>query len=119
MQLSLAHRSLEAEQQTIIERCRMIDAVSIADEGIGEAAEIEQAIPVSVVACETGDFEAEHDTDVAEGDFGGQLGRAIPVPESPRSSSMTTICCDGHPKFVALETKAYCCCVDSRLWMTW
>jgi len=26
----------------------MIDAVTIADEGIGEAAEIEQAIPVSV-----------------------------------------------------------------------
>jgi hypothetical protein len=44
---------------------------------------------------------------------------AIPVPESPRSSSMTTICCDGQCKFVALETKAYCCCVDSRSCSTW
>ena len=82
MRLSLAHRSLEAEQQTIVEQCRMIDTVSIADEGVGEAAEIEQAIPVGVVACETGDFEAEHDTDVAEDDFGGQLGKAVSLGDT-------------------------------------
>jgi hypothetical protein len=101
----------------------MIDVVTIADEGIGEAAEIEQAIPVSVVACETGDFEAEHDTDVTEGDFGGELGKAISLSDTssrePEIFIDTTICCDGHPKFVALETKAYCCCVDSRLCATW
>ena len=35
-----------------------------------------------VVACETGDFEAEHDTDVAEDDFGGQLGKAVSLGDT-------------------------------------
>ena len=77
MQLGLAHGALEAEQQSVVEHSRMIDAVGIADEGVSEAAEIEQAIPVGVVAGEAGDFEAEHDPDVAEGDFGGEPGEAI------------------------------------------
>jgi hypothetical protein len=32
----------------------MIDAVGIADEGVGKTAEIEQAIPIGVVAGEAG-----------------------------------------------------------------
>ena len=72
MQLSLAHGALEAEQQSVVEHRGMIDAVGIADESVSEAAEIEQAIPVGVVAGEAGDFEAEHDADMAEGDFGGE-----------------------------------------------
>ena len=82
MQFGLAHRAFEAEHQTIVEQRWMIDTVAIADEGIGETAKIEQTIPVSVVACETGDFEAEHDTDVAEDDFGGQLGKAVSLGDT-------------------------------------
>src|SRR6516165_9937982 len=72
MQLSLAHGALEAEQQSVVEHRGMIDAVGIADEGVSEAAEIEQAIPVGVVAGEAGDFEAEHDADMSERDLGGE-----------------------------------------------
>ena len=50
VQFGLAHRALETEQQTVIEHGRMIEAVGIANERIGEAAEIEQAIPVGVIA---------------------------------------------------------------------
>ena len=60
----------------------MIDAVGIADEGVGEAAEIEQAIPIGIVAGEAGDFEAEHDPDMAEGDFGGEPGEAIALDDA-------------------------------------
>jgi hypothetical protein len=60
----------------------MVDAVTIADEGIGETAEIEQTIPVSIVARETGDFEAEHYTDMAKGDLGGQPGKAVSLSDA-------------------------------------
>src|SRR5437870_7280997 len=82
MQLGLAHGALEAEQQSVVEHSRMIDAIGIADEGVSEAAEIEQAIPVGVVAGEAGDFEAEHDPDVAEGYFGDKPGEAASLNDA-------------------------------------
>ena len=72
IQLGLAHGALEPKQQPVVEQRRMIDAVGIADEGIGEAAQIEQAIPIGIVAGEPRDFEAEHKTDVAERDLCGE-----------------------------------------------
>ena len=76
MQLGLAHRALETEQQPVVEQRGMIDAVGIADQRVGQAAEIEQAVPIGVVAGQAGDLEAEHDADMAEGDFGGEPGEA-------------------------------------------
>src|ERR1700720_4405013 len=82
MQLSLAHGALETEQQSIVEHRGMIDAVGIADEGVGEAVEIEQAIRVGIVAGEAGGFEAEHDPDMAKGNFGGEPGEAIALDDA-------------------------------------
>jgi hypothetical protein len=62
-----------------------------------------------------------------EGDAGRETMQALDRLESeiaqapaetPRSSSMTTICCEGQPSAVALETKAYWRRVDSRLCST-
>jgi hypothetical protein len=69
MQLGLAHGALQAKQQSIVEHGRVIDTVGITDERVGEAAEIEQAIPVGVVAGEAGDLETEYDPDVSKRDF--------------------------------------------------
>src|ERR1700680_4755866 len=82
MQLSLAHGALETEQQSIVEHRGMIDTVGIADEGVGEAAQIEQAIPIGVVAGEAGDFAGEHDGEMAEGDFSGEPGEAIALDDA-------------------------------------
>jgi hypothetical protein len=60
---------LEAEQQAIIEHRRMIDAIGIADERVGETAEIEQAVPIGVVAREAVHFEASTDANMSERDF--------------------------------------------------
>src|ERR1700716_3216122 len=57
----------------------MIDAVSIANKRVGEAAEIEQAVPIGIVASEAGHFETEHDADVSERNFGGETGEAAAV----------------------------------------
>src|SRR5436309_8264958 len=49
VQLCFAHGALEAEEQTIIEQRRMINTIVVTDERIGEAAELQQTIPVGVV----------------------------------------------------------------------
>src|ERR1700731_3224852 len=74
MQLSLAHGALETEQQSIVEHRGRIDAGGVADGGVGVAAQIEQAIPIAVVAGEGGAFEAEHDAAMAEGQFSREPG---------------------------------------------
>ena len=52
----------------------MIDAVGVADQRIGEAAQFDEAMPVGVVARQARDLEPEHEADVGERDFGGQSG---------------------------------------------
>lgn len=74
MQLGFAHGALEPEQKAIVEKGGMIDAVGVADQRIGEAAQLDEAMPIGVVARQARDLEPEHEADVGERDFGGQPG---------------------------------------------
>jgi hypothetical protein len=49
---------------------------AIADERVGETAEIEQAVPIGIVAREAGHFECEHDAYMSKHDFCGETGEA-------------------------------------------
>ena len=72
MQFGFAHGALQTKQQAIVEQRRMIDAIIVADERIGDAAEIEQAIPVRIVSRQTRDFQPEHDAHVGQRHLAGQ-----------------------------------------------
>ena len=50
MQLRLAHRTLETQQQAVVEVGRIIDAVLIKDEGVREGADLQQPVPVGRIA---------------------------------------------------------------------
>ena len=76
MQFGFAHRTLEAEQQTIIEESRMIDTIVVANESVGEAAEFEQAIPVGVVPRQARDFETKDDSHMAQCNFAGHASES-------------------------------------------
>ena len=52
VQLGLAHGTFETEQQSIVEQRRVIDAIGVADQRVGETGEINEAVPVGVVAGE-------------------------------------------------------------------
>ena len=56
---------------------RIVDAIGIADQGVGEAAELQEAMPVGIVAREPRDLQADYDADAAECDFGSKSGKAI------------------------------------------
>src|SRR5271157_6080763 len=48
MQLGFAHGPLEPEQEAIVEEGGMIDAVGVADQRIGESAQLDEAMPIGV-----------------------------------------------------------------------
>ena len=72
MQLGLGHRALEPEQQPVVEVGRVIEPVLVADQRARERADLEQPVPVGVVAGQPGDLEAEHDPGAAHADVGDE-----------------------------------------------
>jgi len=61
VQLGLCHRAVEAEQEPVVELARVIEPVLIADERAGHRADLQQPVPVGVVAGQPGDLQAQHD----------------------------------------------------------
>ena len=54
MEFGLAHGALEAEEEPVVEVGGVVDAVLVEDQGVGEGAQLEQPVPVGVVAGEDG-----------------------------------------------------------------
>src|SRR6266566_2773204 len=72
----------------------MVDAVAVADQSLGDAAEIEQAIPIGIVACHARDFQREHDADVAERNFRSHARKSRALGES--GAGYTQVFVDGR-----------------------
>src|SRR5262249_10871434 len=56
----------------------MINAIGIANERVGQAGEIDEPVPIGVIAGEPRDLEAEHETDACESHFSSKAGKARP-----------------------------------------
>jgi hypothetical protein len=82
VQLGLAHRALQPEQQPVVERAGVIEPVAVADHRVGHAAQIKQPIPVDVVARQARDLQAEHQAGAAERDLRGQPGEPRAVRQA-------------------------------------
>ena len=76
VQLCLTHGSLQAKHQPVVEHRGVVDPIRVTDQSVSQAAEIEQAVPVGVVAGQTRDLQAEHDTDMAQCDLRGEPRKA-------------------------------------------
>lgn len=77
VQLCLAHRAFEAEQKTIIEAGRIVDAVLVKDESCGQGAQLDEAVPVSRVAREARDLQAHDNAGLAEPHLAHELLEAV------------------------------------------
>ena len=95
VQFCFRHDALQPEHQAIVKKRRMIDAVAIADQRVGHAAEIEQAIPVGIIAGQAGDFQSEHDAHAAESDFRGEACEAGALGPSGTGKAQVFVD-DGH-----------------------
>ena len=76
VELGLAHRALQPQHQAIVEHARVIDAILVGQQRAGQPTQVEQPVPISIVACQARDLKPQDDPDVAEGDLGGQVGEA-------------------------------------------
>ena len=124
MELSLRHRALQPQHQPIVERARIIDAILVCQYGVGQPTQVEQTVPVGVVAGQPGNLQPQDDADVTQSDLRGELGEAGAIVRGrwrrrpglrrspalgPRSSRARC----------ARATKLYWRSVDSRFRSSW
>jgi hypothetical protein len=79
VQLSFGHLAFHAQKQAVVEAAGVIEAVFVADEGAGHAAQFQELVPVGGVAGQPGAFQPEDDPGPPEGYLGDQLLEAFPV----------------------------------------
>jgi hypothetical protein len=77
VQLRLAHRAFEAEQEAIVEAGRIVDAVFVKDESCGQRAQIDEAVPISRVARQARDLQAHDNARLAERHLAHELLEAV------------------------------------------
>lgn len=77
MQFSFAHRALEPEQQAIVEVGRVVHAVFIEDERVGQGADLQQPMPVRIVSGEAGYLQPHDDPPAPHADIGHQVLEAF------------------------------------------
>jgi len=94
VQLCLAHGALEPEQETVVEVRGVVDPVFVQDQRVEQGADLEQPVPIRVVAGEPRDFESEHDAGAPHADFGDELGEAFAV--GCRGCRATEVLVDDH-----------------------
>ncbi len=93
VQLGLGHGALEPQQQAVVELARVIESVLVADQRAGQRADLQQPVPVGVVAGQPGDFQAEHDPGPPHPDLGDQM--LEPFPVGGRGAGLALIHVDG------------------------
>jgi hypothetical protein len=79
MQFGLAHGAFEAEQQPVVELAGIIEPVLVADQRRGQRADLQQPVPVGVVAGQPGHLQPEHDPGPAHADLGHQVLEPLPA----------------------------------------
>ena len=92
--LRLAHGALQAEQQAIVVKTGIVDAVGIADQGVEERAHLQQLMPIPARARQARDLDAEHQADMAKANLGHQALEAGPVES--RGGGTAEIVIDDH-----------------------
>jgi hypothetical protein len=62
----------QAEQQAVVEVGRVIETVLVADQRARERGDLQETVPISVVARQPGDLESEHDPGLPQPDVGDE-----------------------------------------------
>lgn len=115
MQLSFAHCSLEAEQESVIEACWIVDAVLVKDQGVSEGADLQQTLSVGIVPREPGDLQAHDDAGAAHTDVADQVLKAL-APGS-RCTGLALITVDDDDLLVAPRTSSSSSTTQYRVWI--
>jgi hypothetical protein len=72
VQLGLADRPLEAEQQAVVVIARIVQAIGVGQQRVEQGAQLQELVPVLARAGQAAHLDAEHDADVPEAHLGQQ-----------------------------------------------
>jgi len=94
-QLKLAHRPLEPQQQTVVEQPRIVNAIVVNDQRFGHGAQIDQLMPIPVIARQAGCLQSQHRPDLA---LEHQIQQARKTAALDRTAAGTALILvdDGH-----------------------
>ncbi len=76
MKLRFRHRPLQAQEKPIVKSGGVVDAILIQDQRLGQGTDLQQAVPVGVVARQARHLQTQHDADLAQPHRGYQLLKA-------------------------------------------
>jgi hypothetical protein len=94
MKCSSAHGALQAEQQPVVEVAGVIETVLVADQGGAQGAQLQEPMPIGVVASQAGHLEAEHDPRSPHSHFCNEA--LEPFPVGGRRPGVTLVAVDHH-----------------------
>ena len=92
MQFGFGQGPLEAQEQTVVVGVGIVDSIRVGEEGVGEGTEFEEAVPVGAGSGEAGNLDPEDQTDVSQGNLGGEL--LEPGPQVGRHRRLALIFVD-------------------------
>ena len=72
MQFGFRHRPFQAQQQTIVVMGWIIHPIGVGDQRIEQRADFQKLMPIAAGARQSRHLDAEHETDIAEADFGDE-----------------------------------------------
>ncbi len=78
VELCLAHRSLEPQQQPVVVERRVVHAVGIGQQAPGQAAQLQQLVPVPAGARQSGHLDPQHEPDTTHRHLRDELLEARP-----------------------------------------
>src|SRR5713226_9775589 len=79
MKFRFRHGSLQSEQKSVVKVARIVESVLIEDESVGECTDFQEPVPVRRVACQSRDFQAEHDAGFLQTHFRYQLLKSFAI----------------------------------------
>lgn len=77
MQFGLAHDARQAEKQTVVIGARIVEPFAVGDQNPEQRAQVEELVPVPIVARQPRRVETDHQAGVAEADLGDQPAEAL------------------------------------------
>jgi hypothetical protein len=69
--------ALDPQEQAVVVLSRIIDAILVDDERVGQATDLDEAVPVAAGTSQPRGFEAQDGADAAESDLGHQVLEAV------------------------------------------
>ena len=80
MQLRFGHDALHPQDEPVVEHGRMVDAVSVGDQGVADPGQVQEPVPGRVVPGQPGGLQRQDDPDLAEGHLGDHALEPVPLP---------------------------------------